>query len=782
MSKQEIDKEWPEEMIRRLRQRSRPGNKAKLRQIDLSKRIGVETRTVQQWEIGERLPSAHNLQKLIQVFTEEGIFLPGSVQEEAQSLWETVSHFHNLKSGNYRMYPKFDDQWFDTIQFAPKPNSSQDGVSAGEPVVQATQERIPTNLPSRMSGFIGRQQQITDITQLLASAPLVTLTGPGGCGKTRLAYQVASEAMPRYRDGVWIIELAAAADSVMAIRMLASVLGVKEQRGHTLLESLLELLRDKRMLLVLDNCEHLIDSCAALVESMLAVSSYLTVLATGREPFHTAVETVWQVPPLSCPRLEGDSEPMTYEALMQFEAVQLFVERAKAIATTFDNSQEEGNLIASICVRLEGIPLSLELAAARSNVLSLQQIDRRLSDMLGLLSSGQRTANSRHQTLRATMEWSYSLLTQNERLMLNRLSVFTGGFDLEAVEAIGTAQGMAAPPELFAGIRFQREEALDLVSNLVSKSMVSTEILRAGNNRRFFLLEAIKQFARETWLSSETDEERDHIRHLHAEYYCSLVERMGRDFRSRSRDTALLAIRQDYANICSVLEWASTRAQEADTALRMAAYLYFFWLHEGALDEGITRLQQALLVSGEQSSNPNFVKVRHGVGILLWVKGETEEAFRYAQQSVKDARKLGSPGLLSSNLRLLTQITLHQGLTDEAAKLAGESVHCVEQDGDDWNLASSLNTLGQVLLMQGDHEQAQRQLTRSSELFERVRDYWEMSGPLRILGYLSIQKHNYDQAVTQFKRSIAICQSYHGSWFLARGLDGLANIPKQRFY
>ncbi|MEW9699481.1 helix-turn-helix domain-containing protein [Paenibacillus sp. SI8] len=781
MAGNQTERIWPEEMIRKLRQRPGPAGRAKLRQIDLSKRIGVETRTIQQWENGERLPSAHNLQLLIQLFVVEQKFLRGSERAEAQLLWETVRRFHDDRSGNNRMYPLFDEPWFEAILAAASAGREADvdsGIrSAGSPAHRtdesprsATAPYGATNLPSRMSSFIGRLEQVGEIRQHLADSPLVTLAGAGGSGKTRLAYKVASDACLSYPDGVWLFELASAMDTLSALRVITSVLGVKEQKERLLIESLLDHIRNKCMLLVFDNCEHLIDYYSALIERLLSESPKVAILATSQEPLNIGMERVWRIPPLTFPTENELRDHAVDDAILSCESVQLFIERATALSPTFRVTEADVKMLGRICERLEGIPLSIELAAARTDVLSIEQIDERLSDLFAVLTAGKRTAAPRHQSLRATLEWSFALLTEQERLLLRKLSAFTGGFELDAVEQICADE--ESDPSLG---RFDRQEALSLIASLFNKSFLSVDLVSSGPRRRYAMLETIKQFGSEQWERHCTDEERERLNSRFVEHYCRFVERAERGFRSRDRDAAFVAIRREYANIRSALKLACDHPREAGAAIRMTSCLYYYWLHEGTLQEGSAQLRAALATHCQTSVQEHAVKAKHGLSVLLWVMGEVDAAKDLARQSADEARKLAHPALLASQLRMLTQMASHSGLADEAIRLAEESVLHARNSGDDWSLASSLGSLSNILVAQQQWERAEPLLVESATLFEKAKDDLELSGPFRALGYIALNRQKPREALALFKRGIAICQTYPGTWFLARGVEGLAS-------
>ncbi|MGH2353954.1 MAG: ATP-binding protein, partial [Chloroflexota bacterium] len=297
----------------------------------------------------------------------------------------------------------------------------------------------PTNLPAQLSSFVGREREIAEVTHLLAGgARLVTLTGPGGAGKTRLALEVAARLLPTVPDGVWLVDLAPLTDAALAPLAVASAAGIQEESRSPPLETLRRALRERRVLSVLDNCEHLIDACASLVEAVLSACPAVQVLATSREVLRVAGETVWRVPALAVPPL---APALPADALARYEAVRLFLERARAVQPRFGLTAANAPAVAQLCRRLDGMPLAIELAAARTRVLSVDELLARLEDRFRLLTGGGRTALPRQETLRAAVEWSYDLLSEAEQTLFARLSVFAGGWTLAAAEAV------AADPE-----------------------------------------------------------------------------------------------------------------------------------------------------------------------------------------------------------------------------------------------------------------------------------------------------------------------------------------------
>ena len=388
------------------------------------------------------------------------------------------------------------------------------------------------NLPAQLSSFIGREAEIIEVKQLLAETRLLTLTGAGGCGKTRLALQVAADLLAEYPDGVWLVELAPASDADLVTQLTAKALRIPEQPRRALMETLVDRLRSKRLLLVLDNCEHLLDACAKLADALLKTCFNLRILATSREAIGVAGERVWQVPPLATP---GPVAKISLESLCQFEAVRLFTERAVAVQPRFALTEATGPVVAKICSRLDGIPLAIELAAARTSALSVAQIAERLQDGFRLLSHGARTALPRHQTLQATMDWSYALLTEPEQLLFQRLAVFAGGFGLEAAENV------------CAGDRLQSDQILDLLTGLVEKSLALVH--EHHGQMRYRMLEPIRQYAQERLAQSGAAAT---VQGRHVQYFLRLAQQIEPRLLGSEQQHGLDELEAEHANLVGI--------------------------------------------------------------------------------------------------------------------------------------------------------------------------------------------------------------------------------------
>jgi predicted ATPase len=407
----------------------------------------------------------------------------------------------------------------------PKLTSGRDLPGPSEP------GRQPDNLPLQLTSFIGRGRETTEIEELLEEGRLLTLIGPGGSGKTRLALAVASEVAQRFEDGVWLVKLAPLSDPDLLPQAVASVLGVRESPGTSLADTLAAHLGTRHLLLLLDNCEHLPGACVSLAEGLLRRCPNLRILATSRAALGAVGEALFNVPPLTLP---DPRRGPTVGSLPEYEAVRLFVERAKAVRPDFTLTEANALAVAHICYRLDGIPLALELAAARTKVLSVDQISERLDDSFALLTGGGRTRMPHHKTLRATMDWSYELLTERERTLLARLSVFASGFALEAAEAVGT------------GGSIDGYDVLDLLAFLVDKSLVL--VAEHDGEARYRLLETVRQYGRE---KLEESGEAEPILQRHAGFYLALAERA--DLMSREQAVWLERLENEHDNFRAAL-------------------------------------------------------------------------------------------------------------------------------------------------------------------------------------------------------------------------------------
>ncbi len=539
---------------------------------------------------------------------------------------------------------------------------------------------LPNNLPTELTSFIGREKEKADVMRLLSTTRLVTLTGSGGAGKTRLALQVAAEFLDEYEDGVWLVELAPLLDPNLVPQTVASVFSVREQPGRLLTETLLAHLHPKRLLLILDNCEHLLLACATLADQLLRFCSGLRLLATSREGLGISGEVLYPIPSLALPDPRNVPPP---EQLVGYEAVRLFAERAAAVVPTFEVSYRNAHAVTQVCHRLDGIPLALELAAARVKALSVEQIAARLDNRFRLLVGGSRTALPRHQTLKGAMDWSFDLLSQKERVLFCRLSVFAGGFTLEAAEEICSEDGL------------DHDEILDLVIHLVDKSFMVAE---AGNGKvRYRLLESVRQYG---WDKLLERGESEGLRARHRDFFLKKVEAGERfGWLAKPRD-----VEAEHDNFRAALEW-SLGSGETESTLRLAAGLSWFWDRRGYYSEGRQWLELALSAASKAPS-PHRARAASTAGFFAWHQGDAKGVVALCEESLALYRALGDTAGTAGPLNNLAALAYRQGEYGRAATLLDESISVARGSGNRSELVRALLIRGILARVQGDFEQA----------------------------------------------------------------------------
>jgi predicted ATPase/class 3 adenylate cyclase len=593
---------------------------------------------------------------------------------------------------------------------------------------------LPNNLPLQFTSFVGREREMDEAKRLLAATRLLTLTGPGGTGKTRLSIQVAADMLDAFPAGVWLVELAPLSDPALVLQELASVLAVREQQGRPLIDTLIDYLRTKTLLLILDNCEHLIDTCAQLVTILLSACPHLKILPSSREALGVAGETAYRVPSLSLP----DVHVSTPEALVQSEAVRLFVERAQAAQPRFTLTAQNIHAIAQVCQRLDGIPLALELAAARLRLFTVEQIATRLDDRFRLLTGGSRTALPRQQTLRALIDWSYDLLSEAERMALSRLSVFAGGWTFEAAEGV-------------LGL-----DALDLLSHLVDKSLVMAEEPSQNGERRYRLLETIRQYARDKLLESG---EVPAVRDLHLEIYLRLATEAEPRLEGPQMLPMLDQLEAELDNIRTAVEWALERNPQA--ALQLAASLSRFWQSRGKLTEGRRWLDDSLArfnalapAEGDSARQRQALKAKglSTAGTLAFGQGELNASRILLEESVALARAAGEQRTLVKALSMLGIVTAWLGDEEATDAVIEEALQIARATNDksDIALAKGLQSVREMHLS-GDFAAARTFAEEALKLWRDLGDLWDIAISIMGLGGMATLQGNFSQALAHYE-------------------------------
>jgi predicted ATPase/class 3 adenylate cyclase len=619
---------------------------------------------------------------------------------------------------------------------------------------------LPNNLPRQLTSFIGREKEMAEVKRLLSTAYLVTLTGSGGAGKTRLALQVAAEMVDDYPDGVWLAEFAPIADPALVPKTVASALNVPEQPGRAMTETLVDALRPKALLLVLDNCEHLLAACRGLIAALLSTCPEVRILATSREGLGVPGEALWRVPSLSLPEDIFHLPPP--EGLVLYDAVRLFVDRAVAAAQGFTVTSENAPAVALVCQRLDGIPLAIELAAARVKVLAVEQIAARLDDRFRLLTGGSPTLLPRQQTLRATLDWSYGLLSDQERTLLRRLSVFAGGWTLDAAEAVCAGGGIEA------------SDILDLLTQLVDKSLVVAETQRG--EARYRLLETVRQYGWDRLVElSETAD----VRTRHRDWYLHLAERADPKLRGPEQGVWGRRLEAEHDNLRAALEWSKTEEGDADAWLRLAGALHWFWFMRNYLSEGRERLEEAL-ATNRNASVPARANVLCGAGTLAWRQGDIKRAEILLQESLALFRKLGENSGMAFSLHHLAHVAERQRDFREATVLFDESLARFKEAGNTWGGGLTLECMGGSALLRGDYDGARALLEESSLIYREVGESLGLSLVLRKLGTVAEQQGDYERATALLEQGLALARQSGGRYAIPGMQQSLGDVALRR--
>lgn len=618
---------------------------------------------------------------------------------------------------------------------------------------------LPNNLPQQVTSFIGRETEIAAVKSLLAKTHLLTLTGSGGCGKSRLTLQVAAEVLEDYPDGAWLVEFAPLSDSTLVPQTVATVLGVKEEASKPRMLTLVDFLKTKRLLLLLDNCEHLLSACAQLADAVIRTCPHVKILASSREGLGFAGEQTYLVPSLSLPPQPTHATP---QSLSQYEAVRLFIERAMSVQSTFAVTNANAPALAQLCVQLDGIPLALELAAARVRSLAVEEINSKLDNRFRLLTGGSRTALPRQQTLRALMDWSYDLLNDQEKALFCRLSVFAGGWTLQAAEQIcaGEDNGEAI------GEPIEEWEVLDLLTSLVDKSLVVAE--QEEGQTRYRLLETVRQYARERLVERG---EVEIVRERHQVFFVALAEAAEPHLRGPEQSDWLHRLETEHDNLRAALEGNNQKA-----ALRIASVLWWFWYVRGYFYEGRGWLARVLAEANAQAHIPTRAKALLGAGVLAYSQGDYAEARRLYEESLALRRELGDKQNIAASLNNLAVLAYEQGDYAEARTLHEESLALRRELGDKQSIAASLNNLGLVAHLQDDYKAARTFQEESLGLFREVGDKHGIAYSLFNLGNVSYAQGDNAEARPLLEESLGLRREMGDKAGMAYSLMGLGCV------
>lgn len=687
--------------------------------------------------------------------------------------WANVSAFCRALSMKRDTYYELirRDTWFEPGTIREKLGSM--GISEADQsgLIEFKDEAYPclNNLPQQLTSFIGREKEKADVKTLLSKSRLLTLTGAGGCGKTRLALQVANELLEKFPDGIRFVELAALTDPDLVPQTLLSVLGLCEEPGRSFVETITAYLKSRTLLLILDNCEHLIAACDQLAIALLRDCPQVKILATSRETRSVTGEIVYRVPSLSLPDNASMSLPEAEVdiKLARYDAVRLFVERAHDANPDLVLDGQNGPDIAKICRRLDGIPLAIELAAARVRSLSIEAIHSQLDKSFRLLTSNSPTALARQRTIRATIDWSYSLLNDKERALLDRLSVFRGGWRLEAVAPVCVDDGM------------ENWEVVDLLTSLVDKSLVIFEARDA--QKRYRLLETVREYGTERLVETE---EAEAVRKRHRNYFQELATEAEPKLIGLDQTEWLQRLEAEHDNLRAALDWSLSDLEEP-AGLRICGALSRFWSARGHLSEGREWCVQILAAASTEALTVDRAKTLNVAGNLARLQSDYASARALFEESLVISRKLGDKRGIAHSLNGLGLVAYAQSDYASARKPFEESLAMSQQLGEKQDRAMSLNNMSFIDLVlyhlgldrdQGADDAALARYEERLAIFRELGDKKSIAEALSDLGELFRNRSNYDKSRVLFEESLAISRELGDKRGIAMSLLGLGHI------
>jgi predicted ATPase/DNA-binding CsgD family transcriptional regulator/DNA-binding XRE family transcriptional regulator len=615
------------------------------------------------------------------------------------------------------------------------------------------------NLPAQVSTFVGRAQELEEVSELVSRERLVTLTGPGGVGKTRLALQVAQRVTSSYAHGAWLVDLAPVADPTLVSKAVALALGVHEQPGRSVVDTLVERLHSRELLLLMDNCEHLGQTSAELVDHLLRTCSRLTVLATSRELLHVAGERVFRVPSLQLP--EKSSSP-TVDEIERADAVQLLVQRATSVQPDFCLSDQNAVAVVQVCWQLDGIPLALELAAARLSALSVEQLAERLGDRFKLLTGGSATALPRHRTLYGTLEWSHDLLSAPERTLLRRLSVFAGGWTLQAAEAV------------CSGSELRTDDILDVLSGLVAKSLVAVVGEQPDEGLRYRLLETVRQYG---WSKLCDSDEQAAICRSHLQWCVALAEEAEPHLFRHEQVRWLDRLEAEHDNLRVALTWSRTYADGGSQFGRLVKALLWFWYLRGHLAEGQPWIESAVYTIEDENIRAG------GLLTLAWMaygRGGLEHGTVLSRQSLLYARECGNREIEVVALTSFSFTLRDRGLHEESEPLLREALSLARDIDYRWGEAFCLYLLNQEAGHRGDLDAVENYCSLALPIFRDLGERLGLAYTLKDLSRITFERADYARAAELAEESLLLSRELGNRRGICFALTALARDARRR--
>ena len=620
-------------------------------------------------------------------------------------------------------------------------------------------DALLNNLPIQLTSFVGREKELGELKKLIKSTRLVTLTGAGGSGKSRLALQVAAELIRHFHNGVFFVALAPITDPGLVASTIAQALGLTESAGRSILEGLKDYLQSKSLLLLLDNFEQVI-SAAPLVAELLAACSELKILVTSREGLRIKGEREYSLPPLSLPDL---AQLPPFEALSRYAAVELFIQRAQAVKPDFDITSDTAQAVAEICYQLDGLPLAIELAAARIKVLPPQVIRARLEHRLEFLTGGARDLPARQQALRSAIAWSYDLLDEKEQELFRRLSVFVDGCTVDAVEAV-------------TGNHPERIFLLDELGSLVDKSLLR-EVEDINGAPRFVMLETLREFGLE---QLEASGEQETVRGRHADFFLRLAEAAEASLESKEQVQWMERIGQEHDNLRSALEWSKMALGSGEICLRLAGALGHFWEVRGNFSEGRERLSAILSMQIAQGQTASRAKLLARAAELAYRQSDYPATHLLAQESLEIYRKIGDKQGIASMLIKSGNAATERGSYTIASRFLEEALEIWREQKDKHGTARALISLGFSALRSGETELANARLEEALSISHELGDARSMGFELSGLGEVALRQRDYDRATQLMEQSLELRRQLGNKWGVGVSLGMLGWVAMRK--
>ncbi len=633
---------------------------------------------------------------------------------------------------------------------------------------------VPRRIPVPLTELIGREDELPKIVELFEKTRLVTLVGTGGIGKTRLSIAAAEILSPNFVDGVWFVELASASNSDMVLNKIAQTLGIKEESSRPLLDTLISRMESCTLLLILDNCEHVLNACTSIVDTLLNSCSKLWILATSREAFGLAGEHRFYTPALALPAFKQQNEPSDFVSeevaqLMHYGGINLFVQRATQALPSFRLAANNAAAVLNIVQNVDGIPLAIELATARVRSLSVLDIQSRMKESLALIDGGQRKGNHRHQTLRTLIDWSYDLLNEKEKKLLQRLSVFSGGWTLEAAEAVCSDENASSFTLL------SPSEILDILTALVDKSMVS--YAEQNGYSRYYLLETVRQYARDRLLEGDAAQ-RYHLQHR--DYFLDLALRADRELSGADQVHWFTRLEFEHDNLNQALRFCLDGVDSIEIGLKFGAAMIKFWHTRGYLSEGRECLTALLYRSTGLNQTKVFADALRGSGKLAYAQADFVGARSQLEESLNIYQHLGDGAGISDVFINLGNVDYSLGNYDAARDLYAASLEIREALGDCQGIAGCHVSLGNIALTRADYAYACELYEKGLNLYKKLNDLNAIAKCLGNLAEAAYRESDYTSAQALYEESLSIRRELGERYGIALVLNNLGNISWQQ--